>query len=146
MNGTESMDFDQKPAVGRQSGREERSLGFLFRELSREVIDLVRQEVDFAKADLSKKADRTGKDVAFLAVGGAVSFAGLLALMGSLILALARVMPLGWSAFLVGLVVGGIGFLLLLSGRKRLKEEGIMPRRTIEALKEDGEWLKKRMT
>src|SRR5678809_1459440 len=78
---------------------EERSLGELFVDLTDAVKTLVRQEAQLAKTELGQKAGRVGKDVGFLAAGGAVAYAGLLAIIGSLIAMLAHVMP-WWAAAL----------------------------------------------
>ena len=42
-------------------------------ELAREISSLVRQEAALAKAEMSQKAARVGRDVGFLAAGGASS-------------------------------------------------------------------------
>ncbi len=76
-----------------QTSRDDRSLGELFKDLSHETSTLVRQEVALAKTELTQTATEVGKDVAFLAVGGAVAYAGLLAILAAIILALALVLP-----------------------------------------------------
>jgi len=54
-------------------GKDDRSIGELIAELSRETVALVRQEVQLAKAEMSQKASRVGKNVGFLIVGGVVA-------------------------------------------------------------------------
>jgi Putative Actinobacterial Holin-X, holin superfamily III len=123
--------------------KEERSLGELFAELSRETSTLVRQEVDLAKSELTHKASEVGKDVGFLAAGALVAYAGLLALIATLVIALIQ---LGWTpwiaALIVGLVVTGAGAWLVWTGISALRTEGIAPRQTIETLREDAQWAK----
>lgn len=122
--------------------RNERSVGDLFGELSQEMSTLVRQEVQLAKAEMSQKASRVGKDLGFLAVGGAVAYAGFLALLAAAILALALVLP-GWAAALiVGVVVAAIGFFLVRKGLKDLKQTDPAPRETLQTMKEDVQWAK----
>src|SRR4051794_3454785 len=111
--------------------RDERSLGELFSELTRETTTLVRQEVTLAKTEMSQKAARVGKDVGFLAAGGAVAYAGFLALIACAIIALSNVMPWWASALLVGLVVLGIGAFLVWQGIANLRREDLAPRQTI---------------
>jgi hypothetical protein len=120
--------------------RENRSLGELFAELSRETTTLVRQEVTLAKTEMSQKAAQAGKDVGFLAAGGAVAYAGFLALLAAVILLLGNAIPLWVSALLVGVVVIGAGAFLVRSGLDNLKHEELAPRQTLETLKEDKEW------
>jgi tetrahydromethanopterin S-methyltransferase subunit G len=123
-------------------GRDDRSLGELFSELSQETTTLIRQEVQLAKTEMSQKASRVGKDVGILAAGGAVAYAGLLAILAGVIALLGLVIPLWLSALLVGLVVAAVGYFLVRKGLDALKREDLAPRQTIETLKEDKEWAK----
>lgn len=125
--------------------REERSLGELFGDLSRETTALVRHEVDLAKTELTRKGAKVGKDVGFLAVGGAIAYAGFLAILAALIIALAAFIPAWLSALLVGLVVAGVGYFLIQRGLAALKKEDLAPKQTIQTLKEDTEWAKEQM-
>ena len=120
----------------------EQSLGQLFADLTREMTTLVRQEVNLATSELSHKATRVARDLGFLALGGAVAYAGLLAVVAAAILLLGLVMP-GWlAALLVGLVVAAIGYLLVQRGLAALKRVDLAPRETIETLKEDVRWAR----
>jgi xanthine/uracil permease len=126
--------------------RQDSTLGELFSELSQETSTLIRQEVQLAKAELSRKAAQAGKEAAFIAAGGAIAYAGFLALIAAAIMGVAEFLP-GWlSALLVGVIVAGVGYLLLQKGISSLKEINPAPRRTIETLKEDKEWLKQQVT
>jgi len=126
------MMHDVRPA------KEDQSLGELFAELTRETATLVRQEMALAKTEMSQKAGRVGKDVGFLAAGGAVAYAGLLAIVAAIIIGLAQ-MGLEWwvSALLVGIVVAGVGGFLVSKGLSALKREDLVPRQTLESLKEN---------
>ena len=125
-----------------QGRGDDRSLGELFSELSQETTTLIRQEVNLAKTEMSQKASRVGKDVGFLAAGGAVAYAGLLAIIAGVIALLGLVIPLWLSALLVGVVVAGVGYFLVRKGLDALKQEELAPRETIQSLKEDKEWAK----
>jgi len=122
--------------------RDERSLGELFAELARETSSLVRQEVALAKTEVTQKASLVGRDVGRIGVGGAIAYAGLLALIGAVILIVGLFIPLWLSALIVGLVVAGIGYALIQQGISALKRAELTPRQTIETLKEDAEWAK----
>jgi len=125
-----------------RDGKDERSLGELFAELAQDTSTLVRKEVQLAKTEMSQKASRVGKDVGFLAAGGAVAYAGLLAVLAGVIVLLGQVIPMWLSALLVGLVVAGVGYFLVRRGLDALKREDLAPRQTIETLKEDQQWAK----
>ncbi len=123
-------------------GRDDRSLGELFAELAQETTTLVRHEVNLAKVEMTEKASRAGKHVGFLAAGGAVAYAGLLAILAGVIFLLNAVMPLWVAALLVGVVVAVVGYFLVRRGLDALKREDFAPRQTMETLKEDQQWAK----
>lgn len=125
-----------------QAHRDDRSLGELFGELSRETSTLVRQEVALAKTELTQTATEVGKDVGFLAVGGAVAYAGFLAILAAIILALALVLPWWLAAAIVGVVVAGVGGALIAKGLAALKHADMAPRQTLNTLKGDVDAVK----
>ena len=125
-----------------QGPRDDRSLGELFAELTQETSTLVRQEVNLAKVEMSEKASRAGKHAGVLAAGGALAYAGLLAILAGVIVLLNNIMPLWVSALLVGLVVAVVGYLLVRRALDALKREDFAPRQTMETLKEDQQWAK----
>lgn len=123
--------------------RDERSVGDLLGDLTRQMGLLVRQEVELARTEISGKAGIVGKNIAFLLVGGAVVYAGFLALMAALVFLLVDNGVEPWlAALLIGIVVLAVGAVLVLRGRQALQQEDLMPRRTLQTLKEDTEWAK----
>ncbi len=125
--------------------KEERSLGELFSELSHETQDLLRQEIELAKTELSQKASRTVKDLAFLAIGTAVAYTAFITLVAAIVLAIGTAIAWWLSALIVALVLGGISYSLIQKGIHDLKREDFAPRRTLETLKEDKRWVKNRV-
>lgn len=126
-----------------QEQRQERSLGELFGDLARDTGLLVRQEVRLATTEMTHKVTRVGQSLGFLVAGGAIAYAGFLVLLAALILGLGRLgLPWWVAALLVGIVVGGAGALMLQRGLASLKQTDLVPRQTIETLKEDAEWVK----
>lgn len=123
-----------------------RSIGDLFSDLSKDLRNLVRQEMDLAKTEMSRKASRAGKDIAYIAVGGAIAYAGFLAILGAIVILIGKIVPWWASAFIVGIVVGGIGYTFVAKGRRDLKREQFKPEQTIETLREDKEWMKRQTT
>ena len=127
--------------------RDERSLGDLFSDLSRETTTLVRQEVQLAKAELTQSATEVARGIGMLVAGGAVAYAGLLFLLLAIVFGLIEA---GWDAWLsalvVGLVVVAIGAVLVLRARESLKPANLAPQKTVETLKEDAEWAKEQIT
>ena len=125
----------------RQEGNYSSIAEFVTR-LSKETVTLVRKEVQLAKAEMSQKASRVGKNVGFLVVGGVVAYTGLLALIAAVILVLWLVIPYWLSAAIVGFVISAIGAILVVKGANTLRQEDPTPRETVETLQEDKEWLR----
>jgi hypothetical protein len=126
-----------------REAQNDRSLGELFSDLARDTGTLVRQEVDLAKAEMTQKATRVGKDVGFLAAGGAVAYAGFLLILAGIAIGLGQLgVPWWLAAFLVGLVVAIVGAVLVQRGLSALRQENLAPERTVETLKEDVAWAK----
>lgn len=118
----------------------EQPLSDLFRDLMHETKILIQQEIQLLKLEMSQKATQAGKDVAFIAVGGALAYAGLLILLVAATLALALFIP-GWaSALIVGLAVAGIGYALIQKGISDLKNINPAPQKTIDSIKETKQW------
>ena len=129
-----------------QAGRDDRSLGELFAELAQETSTLVRQEVGLARTELGQTAGKVGRSVASLVVGGAVAYAGFLAIVAAAIIGIADAgLPWWLSALLVGLVLGGIGYALVARARSALQQAELAPRQTINTIKEDREWAKEQV-
>ena len=126
--------------------RDERSLGDLFTELARETSTLVRQEVQLAKSELTQSATEAGRAIAFLLIGGAVAYAGVLFLLLAIVYGLIEAGIDPWlAAGIVGLVVIIIGGVLVMRARASLSPEALAPRRTVTTLKEDTEWAKEQL-
>ncbi len=125
-----------------QRSRDDRSIGDLLGDLYRGATQVISLEIELAKTEMSQKASRVGKNVGFLAAGGAIAYAGFLAILAGIIALLALAIGVWLSALIVGLVVAGIGGALVWSGLKTLQQESVAPQRTIETLKEDQQWMR----
>lgn len=138
----------------RAAGVEDRSLIQLLKQLTREISTLLRQEVELAKTEMSEKASRLGAHLGALGLGVGVALLAALALLAAAIYGLTAIlegfMPLRvavWLApLIIGLTLGGVGYLLVKKALERLKGESIVPRRTTQSLREDKEWLKQKVS
>ena len=124
---------------------ENRPLGDLFGDLATDMGNLVRQEVALAKVQLTQKAKYLGRNIGYLVVGGAVAYAAILAIIAGIIMLLAKVVPHWGAALIVGVVVGGIGWLLIGKAMMALQQAELTPRETVETLKEDATWMKQQI-
>jgi hypothetical protein len=133
--------------------RDDRSLGQILRDLRDETSQLLRQEVDLAKTEMSEKMSRFGSNMGSVATGGAVLFAGALVLLAALTLGLIalfsqfmdRDVAMWLAPLLVGGVLAGVGYGMVKKALQALKQEGIAPKRTTQSLKENKEWLTAKM-
>lgn len=120
---------------------EQPTLGDLFTTLSNQVSQLFRQEVQLAQAEMTRKATRAGQNAAIIIVGGVVGLGAFLSLVAALILVLAQFMVAWLAALLVAILLGVIAALLVRYGLNKLKEIDPAPRRTIDTMRENKEWL-----
>ena len=118
-----------------------RSLGDLLAELSRETGQLVRKEIELAKTEMTAKARKAGAQVGMAAAGGALIHAGVLVLLAMLVIALSEMGLAPWlAALIVGVLTIGIGYVLVNRGLAGLRAGSMVPQQTIETLKEDARW------
>jgi hypothetical protein len=129
-----------------QERSDERSLGELFGDLAKQTSELVRQEVELARTEMTQKVSAVGKDAGMIAAGGLVAYAGLLALIATLIIALGQLgVPWWLSALIVGVIVVAVGYFLIQKGINAIKHTNMAPRQTIQTLKEDRQWASEQM-
>ena len=118
-----------------------RSIGDLLAELSRETSQLVRKEVELATTEMTGKARKAGGHVGVAAAGGALAHAGLLVFLAALVLGLSELGVTPWlSALIISLLTIGVGYLLYNRGLTGLRSTSVSPTRTMESLKEDARW------
>src|ERR1700722_14753346 len=123
----------------------EHSLGELVKELASQTSTLVRQELDLAKAEMTQKGKEAGAAGAMFGAAGVVALLGLIALTLMLIAALATGMDVWLAALIVTVVYALVAGALVVTGRTRLRRAGApVPEETIETLKEDVRWAKRR--
>ena len=120
----------------------ETSIGELIGNISNDLSQLFRQEVELAKAELKQEATKAGKAAGMLSGAAFAGYMVIVLLSFALVAALANVMDWGWAALIVAALWGAAGAVLFLNGRKKLKTVDPVPHRTVETLKEDAQWLK----
>ena len=118
-----------------------RPLGELLSELSRETSTLVRKEIELATTEMSSKLKVAAGHVGMAAAGGALIHAGLLVLLAAVVVGLAQLGVTPWlSALIVGGVTIGVGYLMVNNGLGNLRTSRVAPTQTIESMKETGRW------
>jgi hypothetical protein len=120
----------------------ENSIGQLIGNVSDDLTQLFRQEVELAKAELKQEAAKAGKAAGMLGGAGFAGYLAVVLLSFALVFGLSNLMDAGWAALIVAAVWGVIGAVLYMNGRKKLKDVDPTPRRTVDTIKEDAQWLK----
>lgn len=124
------------------------SIAGLMRGILTDVRQLVREEIALARVEMRNQAARA--KVAAVSLGAAVvalAF-GATFLLIAIAAGIADLLnwPV-WAGFLVVAVLLSIAGLAMLStGRKRLRTLRPMPEQTVETLKENSEWIAKRLS
>jgi hypothetical protein len=121
--------------------QDERTLGELLAELSRETAQLVRKEFDLATTEITAKAGQAAAGAGVAAAGGALVHAGLLVLLAAIVMGLADIGIAPWlSALLVAIATMTAGYLLTNKGVGQVKRTSLAPTQAIETLKETARW------
>jgi len=125
----------------RSDGRpEHRSAGALVSDVANNMSQLVRQEIELAKAEMRQSATRAGKGAGMFGGAAVVGVFALLFLLLAVMFGLGEVMALGWAALIVGVILLVCAGILALVGRANVKKVSPKPTQTVETLKEDMQW------
>ena len=123
----------------------EPSIGDVIRNAIRDAQDLVRSELALAKAEVHEEVRRVSVGAGLLAGAALAAAMAVIFLMTTVALAIAVLLgwPV-WSGFgivtvLVALAAAALGYI----GKKRITTARHMPR-TVDALKENIEWMRAR--
>jgi len=121
---------------------EQASVGELIGNISNDLSQLFRQEIELAKAEVKQEATKAGKAAGMLGAAGFAGYLTVILLSFALVFALGNVMDLGWAALIVAIIWAIAGAVLYANGRKKLKTVDPVPHRTVDTMKEDAKWLK----
>ena len=127
------------PAV--EPARPEASLGQLFGELTGQMGDLFRQELELAKVEAKQEAARAGKGAGLLGAAGVLVWIAVVMLSFALAWLLDQAMNTALAFLIVGVVWIAVAAVVALKGRKILSTVKPLPE-TTTTLKEDVQWAK----
>lgn len=125
---------------------EDRPLGELFSDMTSQVQDLLRQEVELAKIETKDQMAKATKAGAMLGAAGVAGFFAALLLSFAAAWGLAEAVPTGLAFLAVGLLFAVIGGLLFTQGRKKLASFKPVPEQTIKTLRQDVEVAKESLS
>jgi len=131
--------------MDQRTAADDRSTSDLLRDLSQQTGDLVRKEMELAKAELREKGKSAGIAGGMFGGAGLVALYGVGALIACAILALAIVVDAWLAALIVGIGCLAVAGLLALTAKKKVEQATPpVPEQAIESSKEDVEWTKQR--
>lgn len=124
------------------------SIGGLIRGILTDIRTLIREEIALARVEIREQAGRAKAAATSFGIAvAALAFGGIFLLVA---VALGIASLLGWPAWTGFLVVAILlcvgGFFALSSGRKQLASVHALPGETVTTLKENSEWIAKRLS
>ena len=121
---------------------DERGLGELVKDMTSELSELFRKEIELAKVEAKEEVAKVAKTAGMFGGAGLAGWLAVFFFSFALAWALDAVMP-RWLAFvLVGVVYAAGTGVLFVQGRKTAKTIHPVPEQTVETLKEDVQWAK----
>ena len=124
------------------------SIGSLIRGILNDLRTLIREEIALARVEIREQAGRAkAAALSFGIAAAALAFGGIFLLVA---IALGIANLLGWPAWTGFLIVALLlcigGIIILSTGRKQLSSIHAVPEQTVTTLKENSEWIAKRLS
>ncbi|MEV6249446.1 phage holin family protein [Streptomyces sp. NPDC051742] len=128
-------------AVGRHPNHgssTEESVGDLVSRASQQISELVREEMQLARAEMTRKGRRFGVGGGLFGGAGLVGFLASQALVGAMIAALALLLPVWGSALIIAALLAAVAAVMAAAGRKQIAKGGTpAPEQAINSVKAD---------
>lgn len=122
-------------------GEDRPSIGELLSDVSTNLSDLMRQELELAKAELRQSATRVGKGAGMLGGAGLAANLALVFVSVAVWWAIGNSTGRGWSGLIVAGIWAVVALVLALVGRKEIRSATGLPR-TTESVKQIPDALK----
>jgi uncharacterized membrane protein YqjE len=130
---------EPRPTAAHPDGREP-TTGELLSRLGEQTSDLIRSEMQLARAELTAKAKHAGLGVGMFGGAGVVALYGVGALVATAILALALVVDAWLAALIVTVVLFALAGVLAVLGRSQVTQATpVAPEHTVDNVKRDAE-------
>ena len=124
------------------------STGSLIRGILNDVRTLIREEIALARVEMREQAGRARAAALSFGIAAAALAFGAIFLLVAMALGIANL--LGWPAWTGFLIMALLlcigGYFTLSSGRKQLASGHAVPEETVTTLKENSEWIAKRLS
>lgn len=123
----------------------EPSLGELFKRVTTDTNELVRQEIALAKTEMRQASATLARDGTKIGVGLGLALVGAFAFTAFLIAGLGRLLDGRYwlSALIIGVVLLAIGALFARNALADVKRRGLTPDQTMATLRDDAAWARR---
>ena len=123
----------------------EQSTARLVTQLSEQVSRLVRDELQLARLEMTRKGRQAGAGAGLLGGGGAVALYGLACLVACVIIAISGAIAAWLAALVVGLALLAVAGVAAMLGRSRLRRAAPpVPRQALGSVHADVQEVKER--
>ena len=124
------------------------SLGGLVRGILMDLRTLIREEIALARVEIREQATRARAAAMSFGIAAASLLFGATFLLIAMAIGIADLLNWpAWTGFLiVAVLLAGVGFFTMSSGRKQLQTVHAVPEETVTTLKENSEWIAKRLS
>ena len=113
-----------------------------------DIRTLIREEIELARVEIREQAGRARAAAVSFAIAAVALACGGFLLLVALATGIADLLdwPV-WSGFLImAMLLSLLGVVTLSSGRKQLRKIHAVPEETVSTLKENSEWIAKRLS
>jgi hypothetical protein len=122
----------------------ERSFSELVESIVGNVQNIIRSEIQLAKAEVKEETTKAARATGILAAGALLGLYAVGFLLFTIVRALENVTAPWLASLIVAVFVGAAGWVAINAGRSRMKHVNPTPDRTIKTVKENVEWVKDR--
>ena len=139
------------PATPAVTPEENESLPNLFSRLGDNIMELVNSQLALLKVEIKEEANAYARGAAMIAFGAAVAVVGFALLNVAIAFAVSTLFAQADfsqpASYALGfLATGGfyliVGAIVMLVVKNRLAKQNLVPKRTVQELRKDKEWLK----
>ncbi|MFD6967940.1 phage holin family protein [Streptomyces sp. NPDC059979] len=124
--------------VERQTHTSDESVSVLVSRASQQISELVREEMQLARAEMTQKGKRFGKGGGLFGAAGLIGILAAQALTATFIAALALILPVWASALIVTAVLAVVAAVTALAGKKQIAKAGVpLPEKAIDSVRAD---------
>jgi uncharacterized membrane protein YqjE len=121
----------------------EASTSELVTRLTQQSTELIRNELRLAQVEMTEKAKHAGVGAGLFGGAGLVALYGVGALIATIILALALLMPAWLAALIVTVVLFAVAGVVAVLGKKQVSQATpAAPQHTIDSVKQDVDTIK----